>query len=278
MEATPLALLAVITTVLVFLSGFLSVRVHAHRDRALARYEQLLDRAIDITQATASYPRPSEFIKIRDEYDREMTLDWASLPTVIVCVVAWLVGGGLAGVALFLQWSSLSGWDKSAVISTVVLLSGVLTVTLVDFAWATGRLRSESRRLLPSLYETAMALLRARRYGEAATLFEQVVDNVPRWPWAIFWLACCYQQLPPPKSQRVTYLSRAVEAEVSRSNDPVDKILLAAALRLRGVGLSNLVDPRILDAESAEYPDLKTVIDWLRSDAPKIPSQGLATS
>src|SRR5437588_476201 len=125
--------LAVLFTVVVFLSGFLSVRVHAHHDRAQQRYDTLIDRAIRTIRETTSYPRPAEFVRIADVYEEELLVDWPSWVTLAVCILAWLIGIGTFAYALVR--TNPSQYESMFLLGDSLLLTLVMLILAFDLSW-----------------------------------------------------------------------------------------------------------------------------------------------
>lgn len=105
-----------------------------------------------------------------------------------------------------------------------------------------------------------------RGFTDAVTAFEKVQSEIPRWPWAIFWLARCYEEIGTPDHlMKARDLSMALEAEVAPGSkaDHVDDVLLAAALAFRGIRRKDLGDQATLETSARQYPDLHPVVEWL---------------
>jgi len=271
--------LAITVTVTVFLSGFLSVRVHAHVDRAQERYDTLIDRTLETTRVTTSYPRPAEFKRIGQIYDEEMRPDAATRWTLAVCCSAWMFGIAIWAYTARVYGATFSDWQVLILSAVALLLTGVLVVVLVDFFWAHARLREHKRMSLPYYYASGLEAFQRgtgaaendkkaaqRGFTVATAAFEKVQSEIPRWPWAIFWLARCYEEDGTPDHlMKARDLSMALEAEVAPGSkaDHVDDVLLAAALAFRGIPRKDLGDQATLETYARQYPDLHPVVEWL---------------
>lgn len=261
-----LALLASASSVLVFIGGFLSLRIHAHNDAVRQVYETLLDRAIDLSTRTSSYPRPSEFVRIKSVYVRsQQQLDGGTIKaTIAVCIIAWSIAVGDAAYAIATKSSGFTGWQLTALALDVLLLSGVLVVVLRDVIWVFAELNSQGSRTLPGKYERGVHLFKEGRYGPALEEFQDIIEEIPRWPWALFWAARTYRELG--NYPRAASLARLMQTEVSTGaieKDSVDSVLRSAALKFWG-NKEPLPPTDTLQALIAATPELQDVVDWVQ--------------
>jgi hypothetical protein len=254
-------------TVEVFLAGFASVRLHAHHDRALARYDQLVDRAIQQASREGSYPRPTEIRTIAENYRRDARIDPAAYVTLAVCIAAW----GCGTWFFFLVFNRTSPATYVA-IGFILVLTLVLMVLILDLVLLRRRIKRDGKAAMPMKYQEAQRKFVSRDFAKARTLFLEVLQEVPRWPWPMLGMArACAEvsRLNPRSPDRGKWdnwkenLADAILREVESSKDPVDRVLVAAAHKLKGLDEAAMAYPQPAQTMIEELPELKEILDWI---------------
>ena len=259
-----LTLATIITTVITFLAGFASVRVHAHHDRAVARYEALIDRLVEVARTTSSYPRPTEFKEIGLLFDREAKLDPAAILTPVICSLAALLDigivlwvGGPKGAYTF-TWTP-KPVSVLGVAGIAVLVSLLLDIDFLSVAWL---LRRDRDAALPKRYE--LALRRSASLDTkpvAVALFEEVLGTLPRWPWAMLGISAALSDTASSVDLAYSkYLAEEVMVMVKDSHDPIDRALLARAYLLTRRSALAVPITKELTPLSERYPEIRYLL------------------
>lgn len=231
--ADALALGAIIATVVTFLVGFSSVRVHAHLDRAVARYEALVDRLVDIARQTRSYPRPKDVYAIGELFAQELRLDPSAIITPWICLG---VAGFDVAIIVWCGWMNATfrgvpGIERLAVYGVSAIGIVVSSLLVIDFVSVRSALRKERDSSLPKLYEQGMRLIASPdSRSDTLRLFEDILGAIPRWPWAMLPLAAMLADSQDAADIAYRkYLCAETISLVENSDDPVDRALLARA-------------------------------------------------
>lgn len=261
-----LALSTIVTTVVTFLAGFSSVRVHAHHDRAVARYESLVDRLVDIARTSSSFPRPRELHALSELFDDELKLDLAAKVTPWLCT-------GVAGFSVAIIATARStaafmaevGVEQAAVYGAGAIGILVALLAFVNFLTVRAALSRERSQTLPSIYDTALQLASDEDEPMAAgQAFEEVIGKLPGWGWGMLAIAGTLKgSADLVETAYRADLCEGTIRKVKDSQDPVNRALLARAYLLTDREV--LASPIIADLRP--LCDRYAEVNYLLSDA-----------
>lgn len=251
-------------TVAVFVAGFASVRLHAHRDRAIARYETVIDRLVETSQNTVSFPRPSELDQVGRVIAMERGLDpGARMSRALVGFAVSAVWA--TGAVWFTIWgriesigSGQAAFRVAVGISILLLALGIGWLTRSDFRWVDQSLAEFEQSSLPHTFQLACDAYAEGRGDESAGLFESVNRLLPRWPWGLLGWAVAVGDGGGNAAFRRVRLDE-IMALLHPSRDPVDVALFVATCSLAGKGLAVDAKQRRIVAEIRDQPDMEVL-------------------
>ncbi len=188
-DATVLVALQVLPAVSVFLAGFASVRLHAHRDRALARLDRLevqLRRVVEADEPATD----REIDELSREYAQTIQ-EWPSVAEmnginwfllVMVLVLEWFAARRLGWIVDL----HVARWNVAFLAFAVLFLTqlSVTVVGLVDIGRVHGQLVGKRDASLWSRIATVVHLLLQQDLEAAGTLADRIVQQAPGAAWA----------------------------------------------------------------------------------------------
>jgi tetratricopeptide (TPR) repeat protein len=183
-----------------FLVGFASVRLRAHRDRALDRSQDLAD---DITQAVreSRVLTDGEIQAAATAFKEAVQLDPVSkwtvgLSLVLAAGITTLGTIAIADANYRFIWNPLS-WTGGfiGIVFLIMAAWGIAFLGVADLRWVR---RDLTRRLDDTLIAHVSRALGHRKAGEyqaAADLATALLHRVPNWPWPFAFRSYCLQHL-----------------------------------------------------------------------------------
>jgi tetratricopeptide (TPR) repeat protein len=269
MDPTLLVALQVLPALSVFITGFASVRTHAHRDRAFARSDEIeagLSRLVKSSERFAD-------VAIRDvsrEHERTLITQPSIADAVMINAFVFVVIFSLEGMATLRM-----GWEFTMVPSKLSLaFLGFCAILLTPIAllWiAYNDVKEIGKQLVARRVATlwgraatAYCSLEAKKLEEARSLADMVIKDTPGEAWATrlratVELALGEQGNPKAVEGAIAMLSRAMELRALHSNSgpPIPELKLRArAFELQGVLQLAIKDIAEALVEDPEDPDL----------------------
>jgi tetratricopeptide (TPR) repeat protein len=270
-DATLLAALQVLPAVAIFVTGFASVRIHAHRDRALARSDGIEAQIRLVVEADAS-GSDREVGELSREYVRSLEA-WPSLIDVtainVLLLAMVLVLEGTA--ARRMGWTfdlRISRWTVASLSFLFIAMTqaAVVVVGLCDAKRVRGQLLDKPKATLWGRIATLENLLAKQDLGAATALAYQIFEQTPGTAWVArqrgrVQLEIGQQQRDDSALQNaVVELARAMDLKAERQRSPVAELKLRArALELLGVAEYALADLTEATSWDERDPEL-----WLR--------------
>ena len=253
MDGAFLRVTSVLISTLVFTTGFLSVRVHSRRDRAIQRADDF-GRRLRTTSVEGRPANPSDLGALERDFNEARNIDPVARWTLGMngLVAAMVVGLSLAArVDAGWIWTldpgriSTEAWS---VLALNVVAVAVLALGIGDTLWVQADLKRRYSESLVGRFLEGARLLTAGE-NDAVDVFDDVIAEAPTFTWTYVNRAICFARTD-------RHEKALADLDKALSLDPED----IGALTNRGNVLANL--GRLEDALTAHDTALGFASDY----------------